>query len=270
MKRRLLVSALTLLTVASLPLPFAAADDVIYGGIDLWRTPGNGNTMIDFAESPLPAGFFCPDSKAFTDRVALRGVPVATAKAGALPGTDTIFERLDDARFDKRGLASTRLQARALSLEGVAAVKTACGSYRVRVHLVGDQPVTRMQLIRESSNNGRFLAPLALHVKVLFEPLAKGGRTVEVEKDIRFPANPQLRWSTDLTGRKQFVAAVKVDTDGDRIPDTFLRGTSNFVVRQDRTLPADKVDGCEGGGIDVPSSDLDPCHCARGCYHCVQ
>jgi hypothetical protein len=267
MKRRLLVSALTLLTVASLPLPFAAADDIIYGGIDVWRTPGNGNTAIDFAKSPLPAGFFCPGSKAFTDRVALRGVPVATARVGALQGTDTIFERLDDARFDGRGLASTRLQARALNLAGVAAVKTGCGSYRVRVHLVGDQPVTRMQLIRESSDNGRFLAPLALHVKVVFEPLAKSGRTLEIEKDIRFPANPQLRWSTDLIGQKQLVAAVKVDTDGDQVPDTFLRGTSNFVVRQDRTLPADKAGEC-GSGYELPMPD-EPCHCARGCQHCV-
>jgi hypothetical protein len=269
MKPRLLVSALTVLTVAFLPIPFAAADDVVYGGIDLWRTPGNGNTGVDFAESPLPAGFFCPGSKAFTGRVVLRGVPVVTAKAGALSATDTIFERLDDARFDGKGLASTRVQARALNLEGVAPVKTACGSYRVQVHLTGNQPVTRMQLVRESSNGGRFLAPLALHVKIVFEPLAKGGRTLEVEKDIRFPANPQLRWSTDLTGQKQFVASVKVDTDGDRIADTILPGTSNFVVRQDRTLPADKADGCEGGVINMPSPDLDPCHCARGCQHCV-
>lgn len=263
--KRSLPMLLVLLT--SFTIPLAAAEDVIYGGIDLWRTSGDGSTSIDFAASPLPAGFFCAGSKAFTDRVVLRGVPVVTAKAGALGNTDTIFERLDDARFDERGLASTRLKVRALNLEGVAPVKTTCGSFRVRATLAGEQPITRMKLIRENENSGRFLAPLALDIKVVFEPLAKAGRPLEVSRTIRFPANPQLRWSSDVTGHKQFVHAVKVDTDGDKVADTYLRGTTNFVVSQDRTLPGEKLD-CFGSGIDMPM-DGEPCHCYRGCEHCV-
>lgn len=272
MKRTLLASTLALLTVATLSVPAALADDVIYGGIDLWRTPGNGHTGINFAASPLPAGFFCPGSKAFTGRVVLRGVPLVTGKAGALPGTDTIFERLDDARFDERGLASTRVKVRALNLEGVAPVKTGCGSYRVRATLAGDQPVTRMKLIRESDNGGRFLAPLALDIKLIFEPLAplaKGARTLEIERSVRFPVNPQLRWSSDVPGNKQFVHSVKVDTDGDKVADTFLRGTSNFTVSHDPTLPVDKgiINLCE---FDTMQVDGEPCHCQNGEQHCVE
>jgi hypothetical protein len=267
MKRSLLASSLALFVLTVLSLP-ASADDVIYGGIDLWRTPGNGHTGINFAASPLPAGFFCPGSKAFTGRVVLRGVPLVTGKAGALPGTDTIFERLDDARFDERGLASTRVKVRALNLEGVAPVKTECGSYRVRATLAGDQPVTRMKLIRENDNGGRFLAPLALDIKLIFEPLAKGARTLEVERSVRFPVNPQLRWSSDVPGNKQFVHSVKVDTDGDKVADTFLRGTSNFTVSHDPTLPADKVGICSYG--DTPRSSDEPCHCQSGEQHCVE
>lgn len=268
MKRTLLASTLALLTVATLSVPAASADDVIYGGIDLWRTPGNGHTGINFAASPLPAGFFCPGSKAFTGRVVLRGVPLVTAKAGALPGTDTIFERLDDARFDEQGLASTRVKVRALNLEGVAPLKTECGSYRVRATLAGEQPVTRMKLIRESENGGRFLAPLALDIKLLFEPLAKGARTLEVERSVRFPVNPQLRWSSDVPGNKQFVHSVKVDTDGDKVADTYLRGTSNFSVSHDPTLAVDKYIGmCQ---YDTVQTFDEPCHCSNGEQHCVE
>lgn len=266
MKRPLLVSALAVLLSAPFS-PSASADDVIYGGIDTWRTPGNGRTGINFAADPLPAGFFCPGSKAFTGRVVLRGVPVVTAKAGALGATDTIFERLDDARFDERGLASTRVLVRALNLEGVAPVKTECGSYRVRATLAGEQPVTRMKLIRESENGGRFLAPLALDIKLVFEPLTPGARSVSVERSARFPVNPQLRWSSDVPSHKQFVHAVKVDTDGDKVADTYLRGTSNFAVSFDPTLPVDKIRLCE---YDTMPTFDDPCHCQNGEQHCVE
>ena len=49
-----------------------AAQSVIQRGLDVFTTQAKGATYIDFAQNPLPAGFFCASSKAFTQKVALR------------------------------------------------------------------------------------------------------------------------------------------------------------------------------------------------------
>jgi len=69
-----------------LAVPAALADDVVYGGIDVWRTPGNGGTFYDFSADPLPAGFFCQRSQPFSERVVLQGAPLATSKAATPEG----------------------------------------------------------------------------------------------------------------------------------------------------------------------------------------
>ena len=97
-------------------LPMSAADQVIQSGIDIWRTPGNGTTFVDFLKEPIPAGFFCFKSKPFSGRIVFRGVPIVTGESGALGKTDTIIQRLDDAVFDENGVANTRIQMRALHL----------------------------------------------------------------------------------------------------------------------------------------------------------
>src|SRR4051812_37935201 len=84
-----------------LAVPAFAGDAVITNGIDLWRTPPAGGTFVDFSKEPLPAGFFCPNSAPFTDKVVLRGVPIKTKPANALREADTIIQRLDDAAFTK-------------------------------------------------------------------------------------------------------------------------------------------------------------------------
>src|SRR5215210_15053 len=106
--------------VSSLVAPVFAADRVIQNGIDVWMTPADGSTFVDFAKTPIPAGFFCSGSAPFTGRVAFQGEPVVTGTPGALGATDTIVQRLDDAVFNKRGVAVTRTQVRALSLRSVA------------------------------------------------------------------------------------------------------------------------------------------------------
>ena len=45
-----------------------AAEPVIRRGIDVFTTVGRGRTFYDFAQNPIPAGFFCARSKAFTGR----------------------------------------------------------------------------------------------------------------------------------------------------------------------------------------------------------
>jgi hypothetical protein len=264
MRRTLFIALALAAALGGLAGP-AAADTVIYGGIDAWRTPGNGSTFYDFAANPLPAGFFCQRSASFTGRVVFRGTPIVTGKAGELGGSDTIIHRLDDVRLGAKGKAAGRLQVRVLNLESVAPVETACGRYDVRVRLAGTQPVTRMELTREGAEGGRFLAPLAMNVRVSFVPVAgRGGKTLEVGREIRFPASADLRWTSDLVGRGQHVGSIKVDTDGDLKADTFLPGTSNFHVQR----VADK------GGFDLCQYDTmitadEPCHCANGEQHCT-
>jgi hypothetical protein len=89
--------AVCLIVLTLTALPCLAADRVIYNGIDLWRTMGNGSTFADFAKNPIPAGFFCARSEPFTGRIAFQGVPVATGTPGVLGKTDTLVQRLDDA-----------------------------------------------------------------------------------------------------------------------------------------------------------------------------
>jgi hypothetical protein len=226
-------STLLLASLLLAPLP-ALADNVIYAGLDLWHTVGNGHTYADFAAEPLPAGFFCDGSAPFAGRLTFQGQPLATGEKGALGITDTIVQRLDDAVFNRAGVASTRIQVRALQFQGMAAVKTSCGDYDVRVSLQGRQPITLMKIFRENDQGGRFLAPISVDVKLLFTPASGKGRPLAVTQTLRFAADPRARWAdraSDLDKRANVrTGYVQVDTDGDQKPDTWLPGTSNFAA----------------------------------------
>ncbi len=231
MKKAVFTGALILLGLA-LTLPATAAPNIIYSGIDVWTTRGDGRTFTDFKFEPIPAGFFCANSAPFEGRIAFQGAPIATGEGYELKRTDTIVHRLDDAVFDKRGRSTTRIQVRALSLVSMAPFQTSCGQFNVKAVLDGEQPVTRMRIFRESDKGGFFIAPLALNVKLLFTPVDRpNARPLVLKQNIRFNTNPPRPWSGEAGGRV-FVheAPVKVDTDGDGTPDTSLPGTSNFVA----------------------------------------
>jgi hypothetical protein len=252
--------AACLITLTLAALPCLAADQVIYNGIDLWRTSGDGSTFANFANNPIPAGFFCHRSEPFTGRIAFRGMPVATSTPGALGLTDTIVQRLDDAVFNQQGIAFTRIQLRSLNFESLTPVKTACGLFNATVSLDGEQPITRMRIIRENAQGGRFQAPISVNVKISFTPVGRIGRpvgeTLELRKEIRFPPLPNQRWvSLQPQGKGQIQGFLLVDTDGDREPDTFLPGTSNFGVGESRPTK------------DLCYTKLD-CH-EGDCMHCV-
>lgn len=256
------ISVCMAVLAASLSLPVLAADRVIYNGIDAWITPGDGATSVDFSNTPIPAGFFCQNSEPFTGRIALKGTPIATGVPGALGRTDTIVQRLDDASFSKKGVAETRVQVRALSLQSIQPVKTACGLFTATVSLDGEQPITQMRIVRDSAKGGRFLAPLALNVKVSFRPVGQAAaEPLEIRKSIRFPALSR-RW----VGPSEPVATrhegfLLVDTDGDRNPDTYLPGASNFRAGGGAT----KALPCEL----TPGGSSYECHEGDGCMHCV-
>lgn len=212
-----------------LALPASAGVDVIRGGIDLWQTPADGSTYADFATDPVPAGFFCPGSAPFAGKIVFRGAPIETAVPGSLGPADTIVVRLDDARFNARGVASTRIQLRALSLVGVAPIQTACGAFRVSAQLAGEQPITGMRIVRSHETGGQFVAPLSLRMKLVFTPAdGLAGEPRELLGAIDFRHEPGA-WSTRPgKGGLEVAGSVLVDTNGDRVTDTRLPGTTNF------------------------------------------
>jgi hypothetical protein len=225
MRNRLGLFAVLLL----IALPTFAADRVIQSGIDPWRTLGNGSTFIDFSKAPIPAGFFCFKSAPFAQRIVFQGVPVATAEPGALGRTDTIIQRLDDAVFDATGVARTRIQVRALHFVSVEPIQTACGAYSVEVHLNGEQPVTNMRIVRDDDHSGHFFAPISVNGKLVFKPVnGSSSEILEMVRNVRFPANQGGVWADRFPPNRgvRWTGFVQVDTDNDRIPDTFLPGTT--------------------------------------------
>jgi hypothetical protein len=220
------------LAVVLLASPLTAAETVIHRGIDTFTTTANGTTFYDFAQNPIPAGFFCKSSAAFTGRVTLKGLPLETGAPGQLHGADTVIERLDDATFDASGTAVTRLQFRALSLVSISPIKTACGSYHVYVTLNGKQRVTTMRINRTQEGGGDFVAPLAVNAKMTFIPVkapqGKSARKLELMGSFTFPARPTPWSTTGGASSKRLGGSVLVDTNGDLKPDTVLAGSSNF------------------------------------------
>lgn len=247
-----------------------AADRAIQNGIDVWETKGDGSTFVDFARTPIPAGFFCPGSAPFTAKVAFQGVPLVTDNVKALGNTDTIVQRLDDAVFDKRGVAVTRTQVRALSLRSVTPLETGCGKFNATVRLDGVQPVTQMVIRRENEKGGTFSGPLWLNVKVSFTPVGKASReALEVPLEVRFPASAQYPWRAKTVAPVP-AGFVRVDTDGDGVADTYLPGTSNFFAGVSSTQGKP---GTRGGleknqQVCHDSNDVAEQHCTTLCNGC--
>ncbi|HEX4963149.1 MAG TPA: hypothetical protein VF173_20125 [Thermoanaerobaculia bacterium] len=228
MKRLSVVCILGLMVLA---VPALAVDHTIYNGSDLWRTPGNGMTFADFSKQPIPAGFFCNKSETFTGRIILQGVPIATSQPGILGATDTIIQRLDNATFNKNGVATTRIQMRAMQFQSVAPVQTACGAFNAFLTLDGEQPITTMRIVRENSNGGRFYAPIYVNVKISFKPVGRvTTEAIELRKSLRFPPATNAPWAAARYTGAPRESFLKVDTDSDGIPDTFVPGTSNIAA----------------------------------------
>lgn len=248
--------------------PVFAADRVIQNGIDAWITVGSATSM-DFSKTPIPAGFFCPGSTAFTGKVAFRGEPIVTGTPGALGKTDTIVQRLDDAEFNKRGVAATRIQVRGLSLKSVAPIQTTCGKFDAAVTLDGVQPVTRMRIIRENEDGGRFSAPLSINAKVTFTPVGRMSReTLEIAVPVRFPAG-SIPWRS-LAHTPKAAGFVLVDTDGDRVADTYLPGISNFVAGKPSRPLSRKPGLAVGAGKSCHDDGTGKLHCTYYCDFCVE
>lgn len=222
--------ALLALTLCAAP---ALADDVIYSGIDVWVTAPSGSSFVDFANRPLPSGFFCPGSETFDGKIHFVGAPLATEPPGALGVGDTVIHRLDDAPFDKTGVAQTRIQVRALSMVSLQPVSTACGAFEVRAVLDGEQPITTMEIHREHPDGGTFFAPLKLRTKMLFRPVDQPEATpLELQREVSLAPAPDSQWSFREPELRRAAGFVVADTDGDHKPDFSLPGHSNFAANR--------------------------------------
>ncbi|MBW8875282.1 MAG: hypothetical protein JF614_10000 [Acidobacteria bacterium] len=257
------LSAICILGLMVLAVPALAGNHTIYNGSDLWMTKGDGTTFADFTKQPLPAGFFCSKSEAFTGRIVLKGVPIAGGQPGVLGAADTIIQRLDNASFNKNGVAVTRIQMRAMQFQSVAPVQTACGQYNAFVTLDGQQPVTTMRILRDNEKGGRFFAPIFVNVKISFKPVGRATtEALELRKSLRFPPAVNAQWSDRGTTGAAREGFLKVDTDSDGIPDTFVPGASNFAAGRPSVARKSAV-------LDQPAPiDGSGCHIEDEGQHC--
>ena len=221
-------SAVAAAVILALASPAWAGDNVIHKGVDIWMTVA-GFAQTSFEKEPIPAGFFCVDSQPFTGTVVFEGGPLAIEPAGSLGSVDTVVNRLDDAVFNDKGEATTRIQLMALSLVSTKPIETSCGKYDVAVSLSGEQPTTTMRIVRNDYFGGTYSAPLALNVKVVFTPV--GGdpsRRYELTRRIDLDPADHSVWAYINVPR--YKGAIRVDTDGDGRPDRALPPASNFVA----------------------------------------
>lgn len=244
-----------------------AADPVVRRGIDVFTTTDSGTTYYSFADNPIPKGFFCKRSAAFTGRVTFKGLPLETKVPGQLRGADTVIERLDDAVFNADGTAQTRIRVRALSLVSVAPLKTACGAFHVYVTLAGEQRETTMRIVQTEKAGGSFYAPLAIDAKLTFipvKPVKGNARPLELTASVNLPSNA-IPWSFAAPPQAKRMAAVMVDTNGDLTPDASLLGTSNFAPGWSPNGLVSKV------GCTYPKRLCEPeiCHDDDGEQHCT-
>lgn len=217
--------------LALLALPVLATD-VVESGPDMWMTSGQTYSYASFVSDPIPAGFFCPGSKAFAGRIPMRGEPLATEPAGVLGHIDTIIHRLDNATFDEKGVATTRIRFLALSLASIEPFDVGCDRpFTLATTLDGEQPTTEMKIYREVENGGSYVAPLALEAKLVFTPVGSTGEPVVLHRRIDLGPGTNSVWATSNRGRILADGRpVKVDTDGDQIADTDLPRPSNFIA----------------------------------------
>lgn len=279
------MGAAVILALIAASAAFAA--EPVRKGVDLWMTVA-GFAKTSFAGEPIPAGFFCADSQAYTGTIVFKGRPLATEPARSLGDIDTVVRRLDDAVFNDKGQAATRIQLLALSLVSTKPVETSCGSYDVAVGLNGEQPTTTMRIFRTEAQGGTYSAPLALNVRLVFTPIA-GDKSARRELTRRIDLGPANHSVWAYVQAPQYKGGVKIDTKGDGRPDTVLPASSNFLagvepavlkggqpsrpqfVSASSTSPSCPPGQCPYQACHCDPNATDPYHSSAGCdhLHCI-
>jgi hypothetical protein len=251
----------------------AVASEPIQRGVDVWMTVA-GQARTSLAQDPIPAGFFCQDSRPFSGVITMKGVPLAVTPGKGLGGIDTVVRRLDDAVFNDKGEAQTRIQLMALSLASTAPIETSCGKYDVAVSLApGGQPVTTMRIFRTETLGGTYSAPLALNVRIAFTPVS-GDQAGRRELTRRIDLGPATRSVWAYVSTPRYLDGAMIDTDGSGHPDTALPKASNFqagvqpAILKGQTGTVAKVQlgppGQPTACVDYPSSPPGDFTCPAG------
>ncbi len=279
--RNLLIYATLIVVVLALTaFPAAASVRTIDSGSDFWVTPGDGSTFAQFKHDPLPADFFCSGSSPFAGTIIMQGVPVVDSPVEKLGLADTAIQRLDQAVFDDKGVAVTRIQVRAMQFEGTRHLVNECGTFRVNLELVGEQPVTQMRIFRTSPEGGRFEAEIAVNIKIAFTPVDHKAEVVSVTRELRFPSYQGGLWASK-PGKNgvEHRGFVRLDTDYDGRGDTFVPGTSpgfaaGWAAKAEgleafKPEASTKVDD-PAAGVTLPELCPINCHCESEGVHCPQ
>ncbi|HEX9941977.1 MAG TPA: hypothetical protein VGG03_08175 [Thermoanaerobaculia bacterium] len=246
--------------------PALASDNVIHKGVDVWMTVA-GFAKTSFEKEPIPAGFFCEGSQPFTGEIVFKGDPLAVQPARRLGAIDTVVRRLDDAVFNDKGEATTRIQLMALSLVSVKPIETRCGAYDVAVSLAGEQPTTTMRIVRTEALGGTYTAPLALNVKVVFTPVGGGNKSGRRELTRRIDLGPGTHSVWTYVTTPQYKGRIRVDTNGDGRVDAALPAASNFLagvapaVLKGPVAKPMTVQSTGGASCPTPLCPYYSCHC---------
>lgn len=226
---------LVLVLAAGLAALPATAQPPIQPGIDILETTTAGGTQVGFASNPIPAGFFCAGSAAYTGTVNLKGVPLATNPAGAAGAADTILERPSSASFVS-GIATVPAIVRAMSLASTAPITVSCpGSgttqWNVSACLCGSQPTNFLKAKVTAScgaNCGTFDGNLSLQVCLRFTRVGTGVTVGPITQSVTLSTNGTAWCSRAGTGSVTVASPFKVDSNCDGTADLTVPATSNF------------------------------------------
>jgi hypothetical protein len=212
--------ALALLALLAVP----ASPQTLTAGIDVWHTPNDGTTYVDFTDNPIAAGFFCSGSQSFAQQISLKGSSLVTSPSGVLGSTDTVIEREGDVSLSS-GSGSTTIRVRAISFVNRSPISVAgCSdTFSAKVVLNG----TASQGTMTISSGGTFSASFSVPGKVSFKNNTTGQwlRT-SVTETVSFQTSG-APWADSVgSGGVEYEDTVSIDTDGDGTADYSTPGTT--------------------------------------------
>ncbi|HEX4955902.1 MAG TPA: hypothetical protein VF017_21145 [Thermoanaerobaculia bacterium] len=198
----------------------AQAQVPVNPGIDLWET--QAGTYANFADNPLPAGFFPGCALPFAGQVPLVGDPIAADKA--IGTSDTIVQRTGTINFGTTGTGTTGLVMAALCLKNTSWVDPCGGAWGVKVRLSTPQVVGSLTATLSSASGGSFSTNLTAKGDVIF---SNGGTNLTATDTINLSGSGLWQY-TPPPGAVVVSGPVMVDSNCDGTLDKVLPGTSNF------------------------------------------
>jgi hypothetical protein len=216
-----------------LAVPAMAATKAITSGVDLFST--SAGTKADFASNPLPAGFFCTGSSAYSGSIPLTGVPLTTVPAGIAGTADTIVERLANGVFSTSGTATIPIILRAMKMRSASNLAVSCPgvgitNWQVDACLCGTQTQTSFTASIDPACGvcGTFNGVLSVNVCLRFTRLDNGDVLGPIPRTIQM-AISSMPWCYQAGARETVITrSFSVDTDCNGTTDRTLPATSNF------------------------------------------